>query len=218
MRKLSRPSVFRLLGLGAALAVFSACGETLTDPQPLDSELLLQSAVADAGHHGRGRPVLAASGRGQAAVTVPLEEPNLIQDPFSFDARKGADGIVAGRVKVRNVYFAPNNSQSGDVTCMTSFGASGIVAIGADIPAPDPDNHPPGTMLFFMQFVRDNGEVANARQDQLLFGHLTLPDFLVAEEVCQFLLDLEAGSPGSITGFVEFLFADIDSGNIKVLP
>lgn len=198
MTKAPYPSTVRFFGLATALAVFSACGESPITPQPLDSDPLLSAA---------GNPVvLSATGGGN------VTGPSGIQDQFSFHAKKRADGTVTGEVKFTSEFFAPNQKQRGDVVCMASLQVAGVdfVAIGADIPSPDPGNTGP----FFVLSVIDGGEGANAPPDKML------PDFLPPQAYVPGPPDNAADSCDLINlpDFVLNFFADIDNGNIQVKP
>jgi len=202
-----------VLGWTTLLALSAACGDTPTDPQLFDEELL--GILADA-----NPVVLSASGGGQAAVTAgPTAPPNSDLDPFSFSAKLREDGKVAGTVKIRNPFFAPDESRQGDVTCMAPVGEGGLVLLGSDIAPPSASPPPPADHVqLFAQFVRDNGEGANASADQILFGHLTVPDVFTSSTVCQYVADLEDQIPGFITGFFQALSSEIATGDIQVSP
>lgn len=202
-----------VLGWTTLLVLSAACGETPTDPQLFDEELL--GIFADA-----NPVILSASGGGQAAVTAgATAPPNSDLDPFSFSAKLREDGTVAGRVKIRNPFYAPDESRHGHVTCMAPVGEGGLVVLGSDIAPPSASPPPPADhVLLFAQFVRDNGEGANAPSDQILFGHLTVPDVFTSSTLCQFVTDLE-DQTGFITGFFfEALSSEIATGNIQVSP
>lgn len=149
-------------------------------------------------HAAAANPVvLSASGGGQFT--------NFMGDQtlFTFHAKKRADGTDNGKVKFSGL--------RGDVTCVESL-VDGTVAMGTDVPRPD--NLPPIAGPFFMLFVRDHGEGANAPPDQI-FGDFVplfaydpeLPPDVDPADICQFA----TVPPG-------FLFADIDGGNIQVKP
>lgn len=168
-----------------------------------------------------GNPVFqTVAGSGRAAVTMPLggdptaEPPNTTLDPFSVDATGYLDGTAEGKVAVRNVKFAPQADQEGNVTCMASLRTTGIVLIGADIPAPA--GAPPpleGHAYFFSMFVRDNGDGAGAPPDQILYGYQMLPDAFSLEQMC--IRSVELHNDASIAS-IEALFADVEGGSIQV--
>ncbi len=210
MKELPLQFVTRLCALTTALAGVTGC-EAPTSLQPLDPDIQL--------HRERSNPVvLSASGSGRVTATVVGAPLNDRSDPFSLHARRRADGTARGKVRIKNVYFAPKERQRGHVTCMALLGASGIVVIGADIENPTPQGLPPGLAEFFGMFVRDNGEGDHGGPppDQLVYGFLAAPDFLTPEETCQFLADAEAANPGSVSGLIESVLFDIDRGNIEV--
>lgn len=189
-------SVRKFLGLAAALAVFTACGETPTDPQPLDSDLLAAAAAANP-------VVLSASGGGK--ITGPPG-----QDRFTFHGKKRADGTVKGGVTFESSFFG--ETLRGNVVCMASrvfFGVT-VMAIGTDVASPNPEITGP----YFLLLAIDGGEGANAAPDKLL------PDFLPAEAYGGQVPADAAGACDSfgIPPFVLDFFAPLDAGNIQVGP
>lgn len=192
----------RFLGLAATLALVTACGDTPTAPQSSD----LEPQAARSSASNENPVVLSASGGGR------VTGPSGLEDLFTFNARRRADGEVTGRLKFTSEFFAPNQKQHGDVICMAPFQIAGIdgAVLGADFTSPNPE----ATGPFFLFFAIDGGEGSNAIPDRIL------PDFPPA-------LAYPGGVPADaadscesvqLPGFVLQFFAELDNGNIQVNP
>ena len=113
----------------------------------------------------RSGSAVVASANGSAHWTIPL--PNVFgvvveNRTLSFNARKYADGSVAGRFEYQQVVEGDAFKFNVDVTCMNVYDGNrakigGVVEISSD------PTVPPGTFAWFQ--TRDNGEGANAPPD-----------------------------------------------------
>lgn len=194
-----------MIAVAALATILSACGDTPAQPEsPLaDSDLL--TAASGANH-----VVLLAGGRG--TITGPPG-----QDKFFFRATKRANGTVRGRVRFKSSFFG--QALHGNVVCMArrqtinvgppnpDFVPRDFVAIGTDVPSPDPENTGP----YFVLSIIDGGEGPNALPDKMF------PDFLPDFAYPQGPPDDAAASCESFE-LPDFLLdiGVVDSGYIKV--
>ncbi|MGI9629031.1 MAG: hypothetical protein ACR2QM_19525 [Longimicrobiales bacterium] len=158
----------------------------------------------------RNNAVLAAYGHG--TITGPPG-----QDKFVFNARMREDGTVRGRVK----FFASafGKTLRGKVVCMArrqtfspgppnpDFVPRDFIAIGTDIPSPDPENTGP----FFVLSVVDGGK---GHQDDKMFPDF-IPDFAYPDGPPS-----DAAASCEAFGLPDFLLdiGVINSGDIRVRP
>jgi hypothetical protein len=112
---------------------------------------------------GSGR---VASASGGVHWTIPLPNPFGVEvgnQPLTFNAKKYADGTVAGQFEYHQVALGESFNFHVEVTCMNVYDGN-RAKIGGVIRVSNDSTLPPGVFAWFQVF--DNGEGANAPPDQ----------------------------------------------------
>jgi hypothetical protein len=126
-----------------------------------------------------GAPV--ASANGGAHWTIELPNPFEVEvwnRTLSFNARKYADGSVAGRFEYHQVVEGEAFTFNVDVTCMNVYDGNRAKIGGVVVVSNDP-TVPVGTFAWFQVF--DNGEEADQADESSLVG---FGDDAANEEFC----------------------------------
>src|SRR5215211_3566291 len=107
-----------------------------------------------------------ASATGGVHWTIPLPNAFAVEvgnQPLTFNARKDADGTVAGQFEYHQVALGESFNFHVEVTCLNVYDGN-RAKIGGVIRVSNDPTLPPGVFAWFQVF--DNGEGANALPDQ----------------------------------------------------
>ncbi len=144
MKKSSYLPVFRFCGLASVPAVFLACGELPTDPQPLDADPLLSAAAAAADHGNKGKIVFARDGDIWAMNADGSGERNVTNDP-------DIDATPTWSRNGQSIVF----SHDGNIHVMNADGSNSVMVTSGPKRDLYPHMSPDGRQIVFSRDVNN---------------------------------------------------------------